>query len=391
MASTRIGTLFLDENLAIRRFTPEIRRVLKILDSDIGRPVNHLVHTLTDVDLFALMEEVADTAVEREREVRTQDGAWLLMRILPYRVGAGAISGVVLTFIDIGLLKTTQVALSERETQLASLYRAAPVGIGRVVGRRFMEVNERVCQMLGYTREELVGHNTRIVYPSDQEFEFVGQEKYEQIRVHGVGTVETRWRRKDGGVFPVLLSSSPLSPANPDEGSTFTVLDISSRARAVEQAQASEARYRQLFDTMAEGVVYQNADGEIISANPAACRILGLSNDQIAGRTSADPNWRAIGEDGAELPGDQHPSMIALRTGQPVTSAVMGIFNPQLEQTCWIRVNAIPLFEPDDNSPGQVYATFNDITEVIESTRALARAQDELNIIRCDRTVKSAT
>ena len=391
MASTRIGTLFLDENLAVRRFTPEIRRVLKILDSDIGRPVNHLVHTLTDVDLFALMEEVADTAVEREREVRTQDGAWLLMRILPYRVGAGAISGVVLTFIDIGLLKTTQVALSERETQLASLYRAAPVGIGRVVGRRFMEVNERVCQMLGYTREELVGHNTRIVYPSDQEFEFVGQEKYEQIRVHGVGTVETRWRRKDGGVFPVLLSSSPLSPANPDEGSTFTVLDISSRARAVEQAQASEARYRQLFDTMAEGVVYQNADGEIISANPAACRILGLSNDQIAGRTSADPNWRAIGEDGAELPGDQHPSMIALRTGQPVTSAVMGIFNPQLEQTCWIRVNAIPLFEPDDNSPGQVYATFNDITEVIESTRALARAQDELNIIRCDRTVKSAT
>ncbi len=378
MGSTRIGTLFLDENLAIRRFTPEVRRVLKILDSDIGRPVNHLVHTLAQVDLFALIDEVARSATEQEREVRTQDGAWLLMRLLPYRVGAGTVSGVVLTFTDIGLLKTTQDALSDRETWLHSLYRAAPVGIGRVVARRFLEVNERVCQMLGYAREELVGQSVRLVYPSDEEFEFVGREKYEQIQIRGVGTVETRWRRKDGSVFPVLLSSSLLNPANPAEGSTFTALDISSRKQAVEQAKASEARYRQLFDTMAEGVVYQNADGEIISANPAACRILGLSSDQINGRTSADPNWRAIGEDGAELPGDQHPSMIALRTGQPVAGAVMGIFNPQIGQTRWIRVNAIPLFEPDDNSPGQVYATFDDITEVIESTRALARAQDKL-------------
>ena len=378
MASTRIGTLFLDENLAVRRFTPEIRRVLKILDSDIGRPVNHLVHTLVKVDLFALIDEVARSAAEQEREVRTEDGAWLLMRLLPYRVGAGTVSGVVLTFTDIGLLKTTQDALSDRETWLASLYRAAPVGIGRVVNRQFLEVNERVCQMLGYRREELIGQSARLVYPSDEEFAFVGREKYEQIQAYGVGTVETRWRRKDGSVFPVLLSSSPLNPHNSAEGSTFTVLDISSRKRAVEQAKVSEARYRQLFDTMAEGVVYQNADGEIISANPAACRILGLSNDQITGRTSADPCWRAVSEDGAELSGERHPSMIALRTGQSVTGALMGVFNPQLGQTCWIRVNAIPLFGPDENSPYQVYATFNDVTEIIESSRALARAQDEL-------------
>lgn len=376
MASTRIGTLFLDENLAIRRFTPEIRRILKILDSDIGRPVNHLVHTLVKVDLFGLIDQVARSAAEQEQEVRTEDGAWFLMRILPYRVGTGTVSGVVLTFTDIGLLKTTQDALSERETQLNSLYRAAPVGIGRVVERRFLEVNDRLCQMLGYTREELIGQSARLVYPTDEEFEFVGREKYEQIRTQGVGTVETRWRRKDGTVFPVLLSSSPLNPANPGEGSTFTVLDISSRARAIEQARASEARYRQLFDTMAEGVVYQNADGEIISANPAAARILGLSTDQIAGRTSADPCWRAIDETGAELPGDQHPSMMALRTGEPVTDAVMGIFNPQIGQTRWIRVNAIPLFEPDDNGPSQVYATFNDITEIVESARALERARN---------------
>ncbi|MDS4039683.1 MAG: PAS domain S-box protein, partial [Candidatus Competibacter sp.] len=377
MASTRIATLFLDENLSVRRFTPEIRRILKILDSDIGRPVNHLVHTLVKVDLFAFIDEVARSSVEQEREVRTENGTWFLMHILPYRVGAGAISGVVLTFTDIGLLKTMQAALSERETRLASLYRAAPVGIGRVVDQRFVEVNDRMCQMLEYARKELIGQNARLVYPSDEEFEFVGREKYQQIQASGVGTVETRWRRKDGSVFPVLLSSAPLNPANPGEGSTFTVLDLSSRKQAVEQAKASEERYRLLFDTMAEGVVYQNADGEIISANPAACRILGLSNDQINGRTSTDPGWQAIDEDGTELPGDHHPSMIALRTGRPVTGTLMGIFNPQLGLSRWLRVSAIPLFEPGQSQPHQVYATFNDITEIIESGRTLAHARDE--------------
>jgi two-component system CheB/CheR fusion protein len=83
--------------------------------------------------------------------------------------------------------------------------------------------------------------------------------------------------------------------------------------------------------------------------------------------------------------------MIALQTGQPVTGAVMGVFNPQLGQTRWIRVSAIPLFEPDENRPGQVYATFNDITEIIESSRALARARDELNIIHRDRAGQGTT
>jgi two-component system CheB/CheR fusion protein len=242
MASTRIGTLFLDENLAIRRFTPEIRRVLKILDSDIGRPVNHLVHTLANVDLFRLIHEVARSAAEQEREVRTQDGAWFLMRILPYHVGAGTVSGVVLTFINIDSFKTMQNALSERETRLASLYRAVPVGIGRVADRRFLEVNEHLCRMLGYAREELLDQSTCLLYLSAEEFESIGRDLYEQIRTQGVGTVETRWRRKDGAILPVLINGSSLNPEMPDEGATITVLDLSSRRRADGQADAGERR-----------------------------------------------------------------------------------------------------------------------------------------------------
>ncbi|MCP5159219.1 MAG: PAS domain S-box protein [Gammaproteobacteria bacterium] len=374
MASTRIATLFLDENLAVRRFTPEIRRIFKILDSDLGRPANHLIH-MVQVNLFELIDEVAQSGVEQEQEVRTQDGAWFLMRILPYQVGIGAVSGVVLTFIDIGLLKTIQHALLDSESRLTSLYRAAPVGIGRIVDRTFLEVNDQLCRMVGYTHEELIGRSSRLLYASQEEFEYVGKELHAQILEHGVGTVKSDWRRKNGSLFPVLISSAPLDAANPDEGTTFTVLDLSSSMRATEQIRASEERYRQLFNTMAEGVVYQNAYGEIIFANPAAASILGLPIDEIDGQVSLRYSWQAIYQDGSEFSDDQHPSMVALRTGQPVTDVVMGVFNPQRRQTRWLRVSAIPLFNPGEKKPFQVFATFNDITEMIGGMCELDRVR----------------
>jgi len=104
--------------------------------------------------------------------------------------------------------------------------------------------------------------------------------------------------------------------------------------------QASETKYRTLFETMAQGVVYQRADGKIISANPSAERILGLSLDQMQGRTSMDQRWKAIRENGDALSGDEHPAMVALKTGNPVLGYVMGIFSPELDQTRWIMVNA---------------------------------------------------
>ena len=269
MTSTRIGTLFLDENLVIRRFTPEIKRIFKILDSDVGRPVSHLLHTLADVDPLELVQTVSTSAVEQEREVRTQEGAWFLMRILPYHVGVETVSGVVLTFTDIGLLKTTREALWDRETRLSSLYRAVPVGVGRVANRIFLELNDYLCQMLGYPREELIGQGSRMLYLSQEEFESAGKELYEQIRTQGVGTVETRWRCRDGAILPVLINGSSLNPESPDEGATFTVLDLSAHKRAVAQAQESARFARAALDVLTAHVAILDENGIILTVNKA--------------------------------------------------------------------------------------------------------------------------
>jgi PAS domain S-box-containing protein len=141
------------------------------------------------------------------------------------------------------------------------------------------------------------------------------------------------------------------------------LVDITAHKRAENAMRESEEKHRRLYETMAQGVVCQDANGSIIMANPSAERILGVSQGQLLGRTSMDCIWKAIREDGSRLPGDEHPSIVALRTGQPVGPCVVGVFNPKKNEHSWLSVNAIPLFQPGDSVPSQVYATFEDITK----------------------------
>jgi diguanylate cyclase (GGDEF)-like protein/PAS domain S-box-containing protein len=129
---------------------------------------------------------------------------------------------------------------------------------------------------------------------------------------------------------------------------------------AQETLRASEHTFRTLFETVPQGVVYQDTSGLITAANPAALRILGLSLDQLQGRTSMDPRWHATRDDGSPLPGSEHPSMLALRSGNAVSGVVMGIVAPD-RGPVWISVTAIPLFENGEVSAA--YAIFEDITE----------------------------
>ena len=123
---------------------------------------------------------------------------------------------------------------------------------------------------------------------------------------------------------------------------------------------ASEYTFRTLFETAPHGVVYQDVGGHITSANPAAQRILGLTLDQLQGRTSMDPSWLAIHEDSSPIPGDQHPITLALTTGQPVKDVLMGVPVPE-RGVVWLLISAMPLFK--DGQVAQAYAIFEDITD----------------------------
>ena len=137
-----------------------------------------------------------------------------------------------------------------------------------------------------------------------------------------------------------------------------------------------EKKYDSLFETIVLGVVYQDINGQIISANHAAEKILGLSIDQMKGRTSTDSRWKSIHKDGSDFPGETHPAIIALKTGKKIENVIMGVYDPKKEETRWININATPLYNKDETKPFQVYTTFEEITERKKAEAALKSNQE---------------
>jgi len=140
------------------------------------------------------------------------------------------------------------------------------------------------------------------------------------------------------------------------------------------QERETQHRLQQVYANMIQGVVYHSADGAIIDCNVAAERILGLSRDQILGRVSSDPGWRALKESGEDYRADDHPAMITLRTGQPA-HGVMGVRNSALGSVRWIRIHASPEYAAGRGTPPCVLATFEDITAQREAAAVLRASE----------------
>lgn len=129
-----------------------------------------------------------------------------------------------------------------------------------------------------------------------------------------------------------------------------------------------------VLETLDEGVVLQNKDGSISAFNSQACTILGLSSDQLLGKTSYDPDWKAIKEDGSPFPGEEHPAMITLKTGKPCNDVKMGVRKPSGELT-WISINSRNL---EVGGETMVLVTFYDITELMNASSEVEMLKDRL-------------
>ncbi|WP_199314415.1 PAS domain S-box protein [Planktothrix sp. FACHB-1365] len=157
-------------------------------------------------------------------------------------------------------------------------------------------------------------------------------------------------------------------------------MDITAQKRSEIDLRESEERYRSVIAAMGEGVVLQQADGQIVACNQSAERILGLSSDQMMGRTSIDSRWWAIQHDGTDFPGENHPAMVTLRTGEPQFDVIMGVHKPDGDLT-WISINSQPLFHSDQFQPYAVVTSFSDISIRKQAEEALKQQGERERMI----------
>jgi PAS domain S-box-containing protein len=173
-----------------------------------------------------------------------------------------------------------------------------------------------------------------------------------------VNTGEYRVTCKDGSVRICEIYATFL----PDN-LIVTFNDITERKQAENELQERETKYRYLYETMAQGIVIQDNQGRILEANRAAQEILGLSMDQMLGKTPYDPRWKLIREDGSPYNPEEMPSNIALRTGKPTKDVFCGIYVPEQEEYRWIIINSAPHFRDGERTPFLTMTVFTDITD----------------------------
>ena len=188
--------------------------------------------------------------------------------------------------------KKAEKALEENESRLRSIIRVAPVGIGVAINRVIQSVNDQFCQITGYSADELIGKPARFLYPAQEDYDYVGKEKYGQIASKGHGSVETRFQKKDGKIIDVLLSSAPIDPSNLSVGVIFTALDITERKIAEKNLWFSERKFAAAFDASPDPMAITDIKtGALLDINHSFEIWSGYSREEISGKTTIGMNF----------------------------------------------------------------------------------------------------
>jgi serine/threonine-protein kinase len=218
-------------------------------------------------------------------------------------------------------------------------------------------LNPAFSRVLGFTIDEMRAEPfLNFVHPDDRPATLAELGRL----TAGMNTIffENRYRCKDSSYRWMQWTATP----DFDQQLIYAAARDITEPKSTQEALAeSEERYRSVIATMQNGIVLLDSNGGIRACNASAERILGLTAEQMMGRTSLDPRWQAIHEDGSPFPGDTFPAAVTLRTGQPRSDIVMGVHKPDGELT-WISINSQPLFLPDETTQAGAVASFTDIT-----------------------------
>lgn len=260
LLSTEIGTVFLDLDLRVRRFTPAIGKIFSLIETDVGRPLADIVHKLQYTDLLADAAAVLDSLQPRAMEVSTQSGAVYSLRITLYRAGNNAIDGVVLTFVDLTERRLADQRFNELlELSPDAMLLANPAG-------QIVQINRHAEQLFGYEQSVLLGQPIETLIPSHLRARHIVQRRHYQrdpmTRPMGSEGLELIGVRRDGSEFPVEIAIGPIE-AGTEKWLAAVVRDVSQQQRGRLALQRINVALSAFLDWS------QERDTSVPSAGPA--------------------------------------------------------------------------------------------------------------------------
>ncbi len=240
---------------------------------------------------------------------------------------------------------------------------------------RLLDANDAALNLMGYTREELTSLNISSLLGEDQlPTALKALEEIKQTG-HQKGTTEFKLRTKDGNYVWVETEASLIYRGEEPYAIQGIARDITERKQAEEKLRVSEGHLRGLFETMEEGIVLIAPSGQIVQANPAAERILGLKRSEIEARNCVAPEWEILRPDGTPMPPEEMTSPRAMKEKRPVRGVIMGVKRPD-GSISWISVSAAPLMNEIGELEG-IVGTFTDIAERKQVEKTLEESEEK--------------
>jgi two-component system CheB/CheR fusion protein len=321
---TEVATMFLDRQLCIRKFTPRIAEIFRVIPQDVGRPLRTFTHDLTYPTLTADIERVLETGTVVEAQTWDKRQRCFFLRILPYRARtegteasfgvpierANVPDGVVLTLTDISPLEHARARLA----QLSAIVESSDAAIvGKTLDGVITTWNAGATRLYGYTAEEAIGHHASFLYPPGRKDEI--DRVLQQVRAgRTTDRADTQHMRKDGSLIDVSVTFSPIL----DSSSTIVGIsgisrDITQLMRAKQEIAEREERIRLLLDSTAEAIYGIDLSGVCIFCNSACARLLGYESPAALIGRQMHPLIHHTRTDGTPYPPEHSPIFEAMR------------------------------------------------------------------------------
>ncbi|HKL39958.1 MAG TPA: PAS domain S-box protein, partial [Cryomorphaceae bacterium] len=233
---------------------------------------------------------------------------------------------------------------------------------------RLLNVNDAFCELFGLSRDQIIGKTLAEDVSPEERDSFLKIDR--EVLAKGVENInEESLTVRNGQTRRISTRKSRFVDAEGNKFIVGVIHDITERSiaerelkAAKEHAEEYKERFRILMLNMEAGVVIHAPDTSIVQNNKRASEILGLSDDQLRGKTAIDPDWKFVDLDKNPLPPEEYPVNRIARTKAPIKIELAGIYQPDKEDILWLTVNGFPVL----NHRGdliEIVTVFVDITE----------------------------